>query len=88
MLRDQVLALLKAGDAPCSGEGMSRTLGVSRAAVWKAVEALRQEGYVISSAPHRGYRLEALARGTGRGAGRPDRGGGAALSGHGRFHQQ
>lgn len=58
MLRDQVLALLKAGDAPCSGEGMSRTLGVSRAAVWKAVEALRQEGYVISSAPHRGYRLE------------------------------
>ena len=44
MLRDQVLALLKAGDAPCSGEGMSRTLGVSRAAVWKAVEALRQEG--------------------------------------------
>ena len=58
MLRDQVLALLKAGDAPCCGEGMSRTLGVSRAAVWKAVEALRQEGYVISSAPHRGYRLE------------------------------
>jgi len=58
VLRDQVLALLKAGDAPCSGEGMSRTLGVSRAAVWKAVEALRQEGYVISSAPHRGYRLE------------------------------
>ena len=58
MLRDQVLALLKAGDAPCSGEGMRRTLGVSRAAVWKAVEALRQEGYVISSAPHRGYRLE------------------------------
>lgn len=60
MLRDQVLALLKAGDAPCSGEGMSRTLGVSRAAVWKAVEALRQEGYVISSAPHRGYRLRTL----------------------------
>ena len=30
---------------------MSRTLGVSRAAVWKAIEALRQEGYEITSAP-------------------------------------
>lgn len=37
---------------------MSRALGVSRAAVWKAIEALRQEGYEIASAPNRGYRLE------------------------------
>ncbi len=36
---------------------MSRELGVSRAAVWKAVEVLRKEGYVISSAPNRGYTL-------------------------------
>ena len=58
MLRDEVLALLKQGEGPLSGETMSKRLGVSRAAVWKAVEALRQEGYVISSAPNRGYRLE------------------------------
>lgn len=58
MLRDEVLSLLKGG-AELSGEAMSRTLGVSRAAVWKAIEALRQEGYVIASAPRRGYRLEA-----------------------------
>ena len=37
---------------------MSRELGVSRAAVWKAMEVLRQEGYDISSAPRRGYWLE------------------------------
>ena len=37
---------------------MSQTLGVSRAAVWKAIETLRGEGYAISSAPRRGYRLE------------------------------
>ena len=37
---------------------MSRALGVSRAAVWKAMESLRDEGYVISSAPRRGYALE------------------------------
>ena len=67
MLRDQVLALLKAGDAPCSGEGMSRTLGVSRAAVWKAVEALRQEGYVpqryVSHDPQLERCLDALRKG-------------------------
>ena len=58
MLKDDVLALLKTAGAPLSGEAMSQTLGVSRAAVWKAVEALRGEGYAISSAPRRGYRLE------------------------------
>lgn len=59
MLRDDVLALLKQHPAPLSGEGMSRALGVSRAAVWKAMEALRREGYDISSAPNRGYCLDA-----------------------------
>ena len=59
MLRDEVLALLKAqGGVPLSGEAMSQKLGVSRAAVWKAMEALRQEGYQISSAPRRGYLLQ------------------------------
>ena len=59
MLRDEVLALLKAREGkPLSGEEMSRALGVSRAAVWKAMESLRDEGYVISSAPRRGYALE------------------------------
>ena len=58
MLQDKVLSLLKSGEE-LSGEAMSQTLGVSRAAVWKAIEALRGEGYAISSAPRRGYRLRA-----------------------------
>ena len=59
MTREAVLSLLKeAGDSYCSGQSMSRTLGISRAAVWKAIDALRQEGYEISSVPRRGYRLE------------------------------
>lgn len=59
MSRESVLSLLRAqqGDY-LSGETMSRALGISRAGVWKAIEALRQEGYTISSAPNRGYRLE------------------------------
>ena len=40
-----------------SGEAISQQAGVSRAAVWKAVEQLRQEGYGIESVPNRGYRL-------------------------------
>lgn len=59
MSREKVLSLLlEHAGQPLSGEVMSRMLGVSRAAVWKAIEALRQEGYEISSAPNRGYRLE------------------------------
>ena len=59
MLRDQILALLRAQEGSyCSGEEMSARFGVSRTAVWKAVSSLRLEGYAISSAPHRGYRLD------------------------------
>lgn len=59
MSREKVLSLLLEDTSrSLSGEAMSRRLGVSRAAVWKAIEALRQEGYVITSAPNRGYRLE------------------------------
>lgn len=60
MLQDDVLALLRAdGEEYRSGEAMSRRMGVSRAAVWKAVEALRKAGYEIVSSPNRGYRLSA-----------------------------
>jgi len=36
---------------------MADGLGVSRAMVWKGIEALRADGYVIESAPAKGYRL-------------------------------
>lgn len=59
MSKQAVLALLgRNRGSYLSGEAMSKTLGVSRAAVWKAVDNLRREGYEISSAPNRGYRLE------------------------------
>ena len=63
MSRDRVLALLRERPGEyLSGEAMSRTLGISRAGVWKAIEGLRQEGYVVASAPNRGYRLGAHLR--------------------------
>lgn len=58
MNRQDVLALLASGKF-VSGEAISRQFGVSRAAVWKAVAALRQDGYEIESVTNRGYRLAA-----------------------------
>ena len=58
MSKEQVLTLLRsAGDGYLSGEKMSEILGVSRTAVWKDIEGLRQEGYQIESQTRRGYRL-------------------------------
>lgn len=56
-MKEKVLDLLRQSDCYLSGQDMSTSLGVSRAAVWKAVEALRKEGYTIDSAPNRGYYL-------------------------------
>jgi BirA family biotin operon repressor/biotin-[acetyl-CoA-carboxylase] ligase len=55
---EMVLAFLaEAGDEFVSGEAISDKLGLSRAAVWKHVNALRAQGYRIEAAPARGYRL-------------------------------
>lgn len=40
-----------------SGEALAREMGVSRNAIWKAVAALRREGYRIDAVTNRGYRL-------------------------------
>ncbi|MDO5562850.1 MAG: biotin--[acetyl-CoA-carboxylase] ligase [Synergistaceae bacterium] len=40
-----------------SGEDIARALGISRAAVWKAVKALQGEGYSIDAVTNKGYCL-------------------------------
>lgn len=40
-----------------SGESISARLGITRAAVWKKITALRESGWEIESAGKRGYRL-------------------------------
>jgi len=42
---------------PVSGEDMAQELGISRAAIWKNIQSLRQVGYVISSLPGEGYKV-------------------------------
>lgn len=55
--RDAVLSLLREEEGFLSGEALSRRLGLSRAAVWKAVDALRGAGYEIEARTGLGYRL-------------------------------
>ncbi len=40
-----------------SGQEISEKLGVSRQAVWKSINALKEKGYEIQSVTNRGYRL-------------------------------
>ena len=56
---DEVLRILEArrGEA-VSGEQMATDLGLSRAAVWKAVSGLKDRGFRITAGPNRGYTLE------------------------------
>ena len=47
----------EAGTSFLSGAVISRELHVSRTAVWKHINALRDTGYVIEAIPSRGYQL-------------------------------
>ena len=61
MSREKVYQLLaeRMGEF-CSGEEISRRLGISRAAVWKAIDGLRRDGYTIEARTGLGYRLESV----------------------------
>jgi BirA family biotin operon repressor/biotin-[acetyl-CoA-carboxylase] ligase len=55
---DEIVALLRgAGGREVSSRLLCERLGVSRAAVWKQIEALRADGYGIEACTRRGYRL-------------------------------
>ena len=56
-VKERLLPLLN-GEDYISGEKAAEILGVSRSAVWKAVESLRQDGYGIEAVTNRGYRIK------------------------------
>lgn len=60
-MRNTVLGLLrdKQGEF-VSGEDISKILDVSRTAIWKHIQNLRQDGYVIISNSRQGYKLTAI----------------------------
>ena len=57
-MRKRILELLRnSKGTPVSGEEISKELEVSRTAIWKHIQALKNEGYEIESVPKRGYIL-------------------------------
>ena len=54
--KERVFELIKSEDGKAiSGENIAKSLGISRAAVWKAINALRKDGYSISAVTNKGY---------------------------------
>lgn len=56
---DKILSLLKKKEGYTSGEDISAHLKISRQALWKHIQDLKDSGYTIEAVPHLGYRLQA-----------------------------
>lgn len=57
LVKNKILNILQTANGYVSGERVSETLGISRAAVCKHIKSLREAGYEIESATNKGYRL-------------------------------
>jgi len=54
---EQIIEALLDQAEPVSGNDLAKTLGISRTAVWKAIQKSIRMGYVIEAEPRRGYRI-------------------------------
>lgn len=59
-MKDKILQKLKESKDFISGQEISREFHMTRAAIWKYISALKEEGYDIESVPSKGYRLISL----------------------------
>ena len=57
-MKGEILKLLKETDSYVSGQELCRRFGVSRTAVWKVINQLKEEGYEIEAVRNRGYVLK------------------------------
>jgi len=56
-MQEHIIQCLKKSKGYLSGEEISRSVDISRAAIWKYMQELREEGYEIEAVPHLGYQL-------------------------------
>lgn len=57
-MKSEIIKLLKSGGGDfISGEDISKALGVTRTAIWKYINSMRNDGYIIESVSNKGYRL-------------------------------
>jgi BirA family biotin operon repressor/biotin-[acetyl-CoA-carboxylase] ligase len=57
-MQDKILNLLKKKEGYISGEDISNHLNISRQALWKHIQELKDKGYGIEAVPHLGYHIE------------------------------
>ena len=60
-MKGQILKLLKETDGYLSGQELCEKFGVSRTAVWKVINQLKEEGYEIEAVRNKGYVLKGTA---------------------------
>lgn len=58
-MKTKILTILKNSEKHVSGQSLSNQLGVSRTAIWKVINQLKEEGYMIEAVPNKGYRIVA-----------------------------
>lgn len=58
-MKEEIIRLLRSADGYISGQELCNRFGVSRTAVWKAINQLKEAGYEIEAQQNKGYRLMA-----------------------------
>lgn len=56
-MKNKILTLLENSNNYISGEKLSNYLGVSRNSIWKHINKLKEEGYIIDAIKNKGYKL-------------------------------
>ena len=56
-MKTEILRLLRGQDGYVSGQQLCEQLGVSRTAVWKVINQLKDEGYQVEAIRNKGYRI-------------------------------
>lgn len=59
-MKNKILEKLKQSEDFISGQEISKEFHITRAAIWKYINILREDGYNIESVPSKGYRLVSL----------------------------
>lgn len=57
-MKAEILTLLRESEGYVSGQELCSRFGVSRTAVWKVINQLKEEGYVIEAVQNKGYKLK------------------------------
>ena len=57
-MKGEILKLLKETAGYISGQELCEKFGVSRTAVWKVINQLKEEGYEIEAVRNKGYILK------------------------------